>query len=136
MTQTENTTESVVRQNVRESEIHSINNKVVAQSAEDIQALVNRTLSKQMNTITERVYQQMEKRLQTERFRRGGSRRLRAAFPRGRRPPGPPAGPQARIPFRPSAQGIVPLRRDVGFLVLCEVILWRLRISFQELHRI
>ena len=71
MTQTENTTESVVRQNVRESEIHSINNKVVAQSAEDIQALVNRTLSKQMNTITERVYQQMEKRLQTERFRRG-----------------------------------------------------------------
>ena len=71
VTQTENTTESVVRQNVRESEIHSINNKVVAQSAEDIQALVNRTLSKQMNTITERVYQQMEKRLQTERFRRG-----------------------------------------------------------------
>lgn len=71
VTQTENTSSSVTHRNVQESEIHSINTKTAVQSAEDIQALVNRTLSKQMNMITDRVYQKMEKRLETERFRRG-----------------------------------------------------------------
>ena len=51
--------------------MRSLNQKVAVQNAEDIQALVNRTLSKQMNRITDQVYQQMEKRLQKERFRRG-----------------------------------------------------------------
>ncbi len=70
-TKTEDSISSVTRHTVQQSEIHSMNNRISVQTAEDIQALVNRTLSKQMNVITDRVYQQMEKRLQTERFRRG-----------------------------------------------------------------
>lgn len=46
-------------------------NQVVTQTTEDITALINRTLSRQMRTITDQVYHQMEKRLQNERSRRG-----------------------------------------------------------------
>ena len=45
--------------------------KVVTQTTEDITELVNRTLSRQMKTISDQVYRQMEKRLQSERNRRG-----------------------------------------------------------------
>ena len=38
---------------------------------EDITELVNRTLARQMRTISDQVYRQMEKRLQAERSRRG-----------------------------------------------------------------
>ena len=44
---------------------------VVAHSTEDITELVNRTMARQINTITDQVYRQMERKLQTERSRRG-----------------------------------------------------------------
>ncbi len=71
VTKTETSVSSTEKRSVQESEVRSLNQKVAVQNAEDIQALVNRTLSKQMNRITDQVYQQMEKRLQKERFRRG-----------------------------------------------------------------
>ncbi|MEG2221269.1 MAG: hypothetical protein RRY95_00915 [Oscillospiraceae bacterium] len=50
---------------------NQVSTQVITQSAEEIQRLVNQTLSKQMNAISDKVYHQMEKRLQTERSRRG-----------------------------------------------------------------
>ena len=44
---------------------------LTTQTAEDVTELVNRTLARQMNEISDKVYRQMEKRLQTERSRRG-----------------------------------------------------------------
>jgi hypothetical protein len=44
---------------------------MVAQTTEDITELVNRTLARQMRTISDQVYRQMEKKLQVERSRRG-----------------------------------------------------------------
>ncbi len=73
---TAQTVSTTVSENVNKQEIHQIaqnqvNSQVITQTTEDITQLVNRTLAKQMNTISDRVYQQMEKRLQTERSRRG-----------------------------------------------------------------
>ena len=45
--------------------------KLTAETAQDVTELVNRTLARQMNEISDKVYRQMEKRLQTERSRRG-----------------------------------------------------------------
>lgn len=63
--------EDITRHEVHEIAQNDINTQVVAQTTEDITQLVNRTLSKQMNAISDKVYHQMEKRLQTERSRRG-----------------------------------------------------------------
>ena len=52
-------------------DVHQVEKKVVAQTTEDITELVNRTLARQMRSISDQVYRQMEKRLQTERSRRG-----------------------------------------------------------------
>ena len=69
--QTDSTVSTVERRNVQQNDITAVNHRTVVQTTEDITALVNRTLSKQMNIISQKVYQQMEKRLQAERFRRG-----------------------------------------------------------------
>lgn len=63
--------ESVTRRNTSHTEITNEEHKVVQKTTEDITELVNRTLAKQMRTISDQVYRQMEKRLQTERSRRG-----------------------------------------------------------------
>jgi len=63
--------ESVTRRNTSHTEISNEEHKVVQRTTEDITELVNRTLAKQMRTISDQVYRQMEKRLQTERSRRG-----------------------------------------------------------------
>ena len=63
--------ESVTRRNTSHTEISNEEHTVVQRTTEDITELVNRTLSKQMRTISDQVYRQMEKRLQTERSRRG-----------------------------------------------------------------
>ena len=65
------TNESVTRHNTSHTEISNEEHKVVQRTTEDITELVNRTLAKQMRTISDQVYRQMEKRLQTERSRRG-----------------------------------------------------------------
>ena len=64
-------TQTVTRQ-IQEQILNvDANQSLVTQTSEDITALINRTLAKQMNLISDKVYHQMEKRLQTERYRRG-----------------------------------------------------------------
>ena len=63
--------EEVTRSQSHQVDIHQVEKKVVAQTTEDITELVNRTLARQMRSISDQVYRQMEKRLQTERSRRG-----------------------------------------------------------------
>ncbi len=64
-------TEEVTNRQVQEITQNEIKTQLITQSAEDITKLVNQTLAKQMNAISDKVYQQMEKRLSTERSRRG-----------------------------------------------------------------
>lgn len=66
---TESRTETV--ENLIEQQINKISQEVVARTGEDISEIISRTLAKQIGTISERVYTQMEKRLQLERARRG-----------------------------------------------------------------
>jgi len=63
--------EEITRQNIRQTDVTQVERQVVTQTTEDITELVNRTLARQMRTISDQVYRQMEKRLQTERNRRG-----------------------------------------------------------------
>ena len=63
--------EQVTRQQVTETQVNDLTRQTITQTGEDITQLINRTLARQMHTISEKVYQQMEKRLQTERYRRG-----------------------------------------------------------------
>lgn len=63
--------QQVTRQESRQVDVKQIEKTVVSQTTEDITELVNRTLARQMRTISDQVYRQMEKRLQTERSRRG-----------------------------------------------------------------
>ncbi|MEG0876637.1 MAG: hypothetical protein RSF77_05835 [Oscillospiraceae bacterium] len=64
-------TDEITHRHTNEIIQNEVSTQVVTQSAEDIQRLVNQTLSKQMNAISEKVYHQMEKKLQAERSRRG-----------------------------------------------------------------
>lgn len=65
------TEEDVTRQHTHQVDVKQIEHQVVTQTTEDITELVNRTLARQMRTISDQVYRQMEKRLQSERSRRG-----------------------------------------------------------------
>lgn len=64
-------TEQVTQRQSRQVDVNQIEHKVVTQTTEDITELINRTLARQMRSISDQVYRQMEKRLQTERSRRG-----------------------------------------------------------------
>ena len=73
---TQSTVQSVTNEEITRSQSHQVDvkqieHKVVTQTTEDITELVNRTLARQMRTISDQVYRQMEKRLQSERSRRG-----------------------------------------------------------------
>ena len=70
MRQTEET-HTVTQETVNETQINNIRQQVVERTAEDIAELVNRTLARQIGTISDKVYGQMERRLQSERARRG-----------------------------------------------------------------
>ena len=65
------TTQTLTRQTQEQIQNLDTTQTLVTQTSEDITALINRTLAKQMNLISDKVYHQMEKRLQTERYRRG-----------------------------------------------------------------
>ncbi|MBQ3497391.1 MAG: hypothetical protein IJA73_04590 [Oscillospiraceae bacterium] len=65
------TEQDVTHRNTQEIDLTQVEKKVVTQTTEDITELVNRTLARQMRTISDQVYRQMEKRLQSERSRRG-----------------------------------------------------------------
>ena len=64
-------THTVTQETVNETQINNIRQQVVERTAEDIAELVNRTLARQIGTISDKVYGQMERRLQSERARRG-----------------------------------------------------------------
>jgi hypothetical protein len=73
---TQNTVKTVSNEEITKSQTHQVDlnqveHKIVTQTTQDITELVNRTLARQMRTISDQVYRQMEKRLQTERSRRG-----------------------------------------------------------------
>lgn len=68
--QTENI-ETIVAEHRQETTVQQLDTHEVVQKNEDITELVNRTLAKQMNHISDQVYRQMERRLQSERSRRG-----------------------------------------------------------------
>ena len=63
--------DEITRQNIHRTDVIQQENQVVRQTTEGISELLNRTLARQMKTISEQVYRQMERRLQTERSRRG-----------------------------------------------------------------
>jgi hypothetical protein len=63
--------EESVRNTTVRTELEDQMRSVVTHSTEDITELINRTMARQMNTITDQVYRQMERKLQTERSRRG-----------------------------------------------------------------
>jgi hypothetical protein len=65
------TKEEVTQRQTRQTDKNQVEQTMVAQTTEDITELVNRTLARQMRTISDQVYRQMEKRLQMERSRRG-----------------------------------------------------------------
>ena len=67
----EEVTNTVTQEKVSQTELNTIRQQVVERTAEDIGEIVNRTLARQIGTISEKVYGQMERRLQSERARRG-----------------------------------------------------------------
>lgn len=62
---------TVAKESVNQTEINNLTQQVVEKTTEDITEMINRTLAKQLGTISDRVYTQMERRLQSERSRRG-----------------------------------------------------------------
>ncbi|MEG0339978.1 MAG: hypothetical protein RR573_08685, partial [Oscillospiraceae bacterium] len=56
---------------IRENTTTNLNQQIVTQSSEEITELVNRALTRQMGDISEKVYSQMDRKLQLERSRRG-----------------------------------------------------------------
>ncbi len=70
-TQRIETKEHITRETSHQVDVNQIERRVMAQTTEDIAELVNRTLARQMRNISDQVYRQMEKRLQSERSRRG-----------------------------------------------------------------
>jgi hypothetical protein len=63
--------ETTVNKTITENEINNLIKEHTAKSREDITALVNNTIARQMSTISDRVYNSMERRLSLERARRG-----------------------------------------------------------------
>ena len=69
--QTDSRREEVRRHEERQVDVTRQERTLASETAEDVAALVNRTLAGQMRSISDQVYRQMEKRLQMERSRRG-----------------------------------------------------------------
>jgi hypothetical protein len=63
--------EKTVNKSLTETEVNTLIKEQTAKSTEDITALVNSTIARQLGTISERVYSNMERRLSLERARRG-----------------------------------------------------------------
>ena len=66
-------THTVTKEQVNQTEVNNVRQQVVEKSTEDITEMINRTLARQISTISDRVYGQMERRLRSERARRGWS---------------------------------------------------------------
>ena len=66
-------THTVTKEQVNQTEVNNVRQQMVEKSTEDITEMINRTLARQIGTISDRVYGQMERRLRSERARRGWS---------------------------------------------------------------
>lgn len=64
-------TETVTKETVTQTEVNNLRQELVRSTTEDITELVNRAIARQIGSLTDRVYSQMERRLETERARRG-----------------------------------------------------------------
>lgn len=62
---------AVTHEQVSETQFNNVQKQVVQRTTEDIAEMINRTLAQQIGSISEKVYGQMERRLQSERARRG-----------------------------------------------------------------
>lgn len=63
--------ETVTNENRSMTTVNNVEHTVMEQNDEEIQRLVNRTVRRQLDTITEKVYGRIEKQLNNERRRRG-----------------------------------------------------------------
>lgn len=66
-----NVTDTVYSQQVTESQMQKINSEMILKNQEAVTQMVQRDLSRQIGSITDRVYQNLEHRLQSEKRRRG-----------------------------------------------------------------
>ena len=69
--QLEQTQVTEKQERVETQQIEQTQRKTVERMSEDVTELINRTLARQLGTISDKVYSQMEKRLRMERVRRG-----------------------------------------------------------------
>ncbi len=69
--QTHQTEQTERRERIAMQDMEQTVNRTVERTSEDVTALINRTLAKQLGAISDKVYNQMEKRLRLERARRG-----------------------------------------------------------------
>ena len=59
------------QQFIHQTEVTQAQHRLVAETTEDVTEVINRTLARQMRTISDQVYRQIERKLQSERSRRG-----------------------------------------------------------------
>lgn len=69
--QTEQTQVTEQHERMETRQIEQTQRRTVERMSEDVTELINRTLARQLGTISDKVYSQMEKRLRMERARRG-----------------------------------------------------------------
>jgi len=69
--QTHQTEQTERRERIAMQDMEQTVQRTVERTSEDVTALINSTLAKQLGTISDKVYSQMEKRLRLERARRG-----------------------------------------------------------------
>ena len=69
--QLEQTQVTEKQERVETQQIEQTQRTTVERMSEDVTELINRTLARQLGTISDKVYSQMEKRLRMERVRRG-----------------------------------------------------------------
>ena len=69
--QTEQTQVTEQHERLETQQIEQTQRRMIERTSEDVTELINRTLARQLGTISDKVYSQMEKRLRMERARRG-----------------------------------------------------------------
>lgn len=63
--------ETITNESVKKTEVNNITNEVINKNMQDITEVINRTLARQIGDISDKVFSQMERKLQMERARRG-----------------------------------------------------------------
>lgn len=63
--------ETITSESVKKTEVNNITNEIINKNVQDITEVINRTLARQIGDISDKVFSQMERRLQMERARRG-----------------------------------------------------------------